>query len=393
MSAAKMTRVQQVSTRPYEVWTYVPSGSEVSVEMVKGPEFERVGPVDRPLKHMSRKVCVGAFLPYEVLNRFDKYDFYSIIDSDYDSNDPTVQTSYGVQDLFNETTSPLYTLARFRSFRNPFPKITSFHTPAALLGFSMPGMRVYESDDSINQQMKEIYEKDGRPFLAIGQATESYFEGNEGVIVLKDQLMGRLQSISAEVFMKGQTAIVFAPEYALSGMKIDSITANAVHAHIRSAIAELYSQEVADRTTIMCDANALNMMDAAVNLCGQEHIDGLLCPGIVFKRHDGKDMYDFVPFHPRAGLFQGEIDVVEPTYLWLTFGRDSGLQRAYIALSEKPAKELPSGQAALGGGSSLENQDVEVVRYYAEAGEDSAQELSGGQAVLGDGSPQTDVSE
>lgn len=143
-----------------------------------------------------------------------------------------------------------------------------------------------ESDELLAQKTVKALEKGLTPIFCIGETLDqrnngSYFE------VLKSQLDKGIFGLSEQDFSK--IVIAYEPVWAIgTGLTASSEQAQEVHAYIRKEIAEKYSVEVAELTTILYGGSC-NPKNAG-ELFAQKDIDGGLIGGASLKSRDFVDI-------------------------------------------------------------------------------------------------------
>jgi triosephosphate isomerase len=125
-----------------------------------------------------------------------------------------------------------------------------------------------------------------KPIFCIGETLEER-EGEQHFDVIKTQLQEGIFHLSTEQFE--QVVLAYEPVWAIgTGKTASAEQAQEIHAFIREEIANNYTQEVADNTTILYGGSC-NPKNAA-ELFAQPDIDGGLIGGASLKSRDFLDI-------------------------------------------------------------------------------------------------------
>jgi triosephosphate isomerase (TIM) len=155
-----------------------------------------------------------------------------------------------------------------------------------IIGHSERRQYFAESNELLAEKTIKVLENELTPIFCIGETLEErnsdiYFE------VLKAQLEQGVFGLSAADFSK--IVIAYEPVWAIgTGLTASSEQAQEVHAFIRNEIANKYTAEVADSTTILYGGSC-NPKNAA-ELFAQKDIDGGLIGGASLKSRDFVDI-------------------------------------------------------------------------------------------------------
>lgn len=135
---------------------------------------------------------------------------------------------------------------------------------------------VFNDDDTaINRKVRKVLEAGLKPILCIGETKEE-FDLNIKDEVCCMQLSKDLFGVS-RADMKN-VVIAYEPVWAIgTGLVCGSKDANDVHAYLRTVLADLYDQEVADETRIQYGGSVTP--DSVDELMAQPDIDGCLVGG------------------------------------------------------------------------------------------------------------------
>lgn len=132
-----------------------------------------------------------------------------------------------------------------------------------------------DDDSSINRKVRKVLEAGLKPILCIGETKEEFD------LKIKDevccmQLSKDLFGVSKEE-MKN-VVIAYEPVWAIgTGLVCGSKEANDVHVYLRTVLADLYDQQVADETRIQYGGSVTP--DSVDELMAQPDIDGCLVGG------------------------------------------------------------------------------------------------------------------
>eukprot|EP00566_Odontella_aurita_P016281 CAMPEP_0113556180 /NCGR_PEP_ID=MMETSP0015_2-20120614/17119_1 /TAXON_ID=2838 /ORGANISM="Odontella" /LENGTH=257 /DNA_ID=CAMNT_0000457519 /DNA_START=218 /DNA_END=991 /DNA_ORIENTATION=+ /assembly_acc=CAM_ASM_000160 len=132
-----------------------------------------------------------------------------------------------------------------------------------------------DSDDAINRKVKKVLESGMKPILCIGETKEEYdLEIKNEVCAM--QLSKDLVGVAKED-MKN-VVIAYEPVWAIgTGLVCGAEDANEVHVFLRSILASLYDDEVAQETRIQYGGSVTP--DSVDELMAQPDIDGCLVGG------------------------------------------------------------------------------------------------------------------
>lgn len=132
-----------------------------------------------------------------------------------------------------------------------------------------------DSDDAINRKVKKVLESGMKPILCIGETKEEYdLEIKNEVCAM--QLSKDLVGVTKEQ-MK-DVVIAYEPVWAIgTGLVCNAEDANEVHSFLRSILASLYDEEVAQETRIQYGGSVTP--DSVDELMAQPEIDGCLVGG------------------------------------------------------------------------------------------------------------------
>ncbi len=136
-----------------------------------------------------------------------------------------------------------------------------------------------ESNDFINEKVKCALENNLSPILCIGETEQERTDGKTEAVV-EDHLKGGLKDITAEQ-VRG-IVIAYEPVWAIgTGKTATPEDAQAVHAHCRKILAELYNEDTAQAIRIQYGGSV--KPDNAGKLLTQPDIDGALVGGASLK--------------------------------------------------------------------------------------------------------------
>lgn len=144
-----------------------------------------------------------------------------------------------------------------------------------IIGHSERRQLFGETDELINKKARAIYRQGLTPIICVGETLEER-ESNRTSDVVSMQVRGCLAGLPAEKI--AASVIAYEPVWAIgTGKTASKEQAQEVHALIRSLVAELYSQDVADQVRIQYGGSVKpqNIRE----LMEQPDIDGALVGG------------------------------------------------------------------------------------------------------------------
>ncbi len=153
--------------------------------------------------------------------------------------------------------------------------LRSLFAKYVILGHSERREYFSESDSFVNAKVKFSLESNLNPILCIGE-TLAQREAEQTLSVVKTQLLGGLEAISAEQMPK--VVIAYEPVWAIgTGKTATPEMAQDVHGAIRSLLAEKYGSVVAEKVRILYGGSM--KPSNADELLAQKDIDGGLIGG------------------------------------------------------------------------------------------------------------------
>jgi len=148
-----------------------------------------------------------------------------------------------------------------------------------ILGHSERRTIFGETDKLINTKIKKAIASNLIPIFCIGETLEER-ESGEMKNVIENQVRNGLEGIS-ESDLSG-AIVAYEPVWAIGTGKVATPEqAQEVHAFIRSLLKEMYSDELAENTTIQYGGSV--KPENAAELIGQKDIDGALVGGACLK--------------------------------------------------------------------------------------------------------------
>jgi triosephosphate isomerase len=155
-----------------------------------------------------------------------------------------------------------------------------------ILGHSERRQYFGEDNQLLAQKTEAALSNGLKPIFCIGETLDER-EAEQHFDVIKTQLKEGIFHLSAEQFE--QLVLAYEPVWAIgTGKTASSEQAQEIHAFIREEIANNYSQQVADNTTILYGGSC-NPKNAA-DLFAQADIDGGLIGGASLKSRDFLDI-------------------------------------------------------------------------------------------------------
>ena len=144
-----------------------------------------------------------------------------------------------------------------------------------ILGHSERREYFKESDEFINEKVKAVLAAGMLPILCIGEKLEER-ESGKTAEVTETQIRGGLKDLTAEEAKK--VIVAYEPVWAIgTGKTATNEIAQDVCGYIRSVVAELYGQEVADQVRIQYGGSV--KPEGLKTLLEQPDIDGALVGG------------------------------------------------------------------------------------------------------------------
>ncbi|RYY37160.1 MAG: triose-phosphate isomerase [Sphingobacteriaceae bacterium] len=165
-------------------------------------------------------------------------------------------------------------------------QIKSTGVQYVILGHSERRQYFAESNELLAKKTDTVLANGLIPIFCIGETLQEREAGSHFGII-KSQLEEGIFHLDAEAF--GKLVIAYEPVWAIgTGVTATSDQAQEIHAFIRKEIAEKYSAEVAENTTILYGGSA-NPKNAP-ELFAQPDIDGGLIGGASLKSRDFADI-------------------------------------------------------------------------------------------------------
>jgi len=160
--------------------------------------------------------------------------------------------------------------------------LTEIGVDYVIIGHSERRTYFAETDETVNLRTKAALEAGMKVIMCVGETLDER-EADKTEAVIKTQIDGGLKDISAEQ-MKN-IVIAYEPVWAIgTGRTATPEQAEDVCGYIRKLIAGLYTNEVAEATTIQY-GGSMNAANAA-ELLAKEDIDGGLIGGASLKPND-----------------------------------------------------------------------------------------------------------
>ena len=132
-----------------------------------------------------------------------------------------------------------------------------------------------ETDETVNAKMLQVLKNDMTPIVCVGETLEEYEAGTTKDVV-KTQTVAAFKDVCPKC--AGRTVIAYEPVWAIgTGKTATNEIAQDVCGYIRSVVAELYGQEVADQVRIQYGGSV--KPEGLKTLLEQPDIDGALVGG------------------------------------------------------------------------------------------------------------------
>lgn len=155
-----------------------------------------------------------------------------------------------------------------------------------ILGHSERRTIFNESDDFINQKVKQAFSNGLTPILCCGESLEERQNGTTFSVIEK-QLTNCLTDLSKDQIEK--TVIAYEPIWAIgTGKTASPEQAQEVHAFIRKLLTEISNESVASNVTIQYGGSV--KPENATELLSKPDIDGALVGGACLKADSFKDI-------------------------------------------------------------------------------------------------------
>ena len=155
-----------------------------------------------------------------------------------------------------------------------------------ILGHSERRQYFGETDETVNAKMLQVLHNDMTPIVCVGETLEEYEAGTTKDVV-KTQTVAAFKDVCPNC--AGRVVIAYEPVWAIgTGKTATNEIAQDVCAYIRSVVAELYGQEVADKVRIQYGGSV--KPEGLKALLEQPDIDGALVGGASLKEDSYKAM-------------------------------------------------------------------------------------------------------
>ncbi len=152
---------------------------------------------------------------------------------------------------------------------------------SCIIGHSERRQYFGETDQTVNQRVKNALKHQIMPIICVGELLEDREAGKTQEVV-KRQVEGALEGISADDFSFADCIIAYEPVWAIgTGKTASPEDAQEVHQAIRNWLTDLYSAEFSNKTLILYGGSVkpANVLD----LMSKEDIDGALIGGASLK--------------------------------------------------------------------------------------------------------------
>jgi triosephosphate isomerase len=155
-----------------------------------------------------------------------------------------------------------------------------------ILGHSERRTIFGESDEFINEKVKQAFKNNITPILCCGESLDER-ENDTTFSIIENQIRAGLKDLSNEQISK--TIIAYEPIWAIgTGKTASPEQAQEVHAFIRKLLAELTNDEVSANVTIQYGGSV--KPDNAEELLSKPDIDGALVGGACLKADSFRDI-------------------------------------------------------------------------------------------------------
>ena len=148
-----------------------------------------------------------------------------------------------------------------------------------ILGHSERRQYFGETDETVNAKMLQVLKNDMTPIVCVGETLEEYEAGTTKDVV-KTQTVAAFKDVCPKC--ASRVVIAYEPVWAIgTGKTATNEIAQDVCAYIRSVVADLYGQEVADQVRIQYGGSV--KPEGLKTLLEQPDIDGALVGGSSLK--------------------------------------------------------------------------------------------------------------
>ncbi len=155
------------------------------------------------------------------------------------------------------------------------PMLKEIGVEWVILGHSERRQYFNETDETVNQKVKQVLHNDMYPIICVGETLEEY-EAGKTKAVCKRQVVAALQDVCPNCIKK--VVIAYEPIWAIgTGKTATNEIAQDVCAYIRSIIAEMHNSEVSEAVRIQYGGSV--KPEGIQTLLQQPDIDGALVGG------------------------------------------------------------------------------------------------------------------
>ena len=153
--------------------------------------------------------------------------------------------------------------------------LSSIRTEYVIIGHSERRQYFGETDETVNAKMLQVLKNDMTPIVCVGETLEQYEAGTTKDVV-KTQVVAAYKDVCPKC--ASRSVIAYEPVWAIgTGKTATNEIAQDVCGYIRSVVAELYGQEVADQVRIQYGGSV--KPEGLKALLEQPDIDGALVGG------------------------------------------------------------------------------------------------------------------
>lgn len=219
---------------------------------------------------------------------------YRLEDADYDAVEVVVIPSHtslrSIQTLIDGDKLPIGLGAQhchpkdkgaFTGAVSP-PMLTALSVQYVVCGHSERRQIFGDSDAQINEQLLAVMNHDMTPILCVGETLEQR-EAQQAEQVVTDQLTAGLEGV--KLASADELVVAYEPVWAIgTGKTASAEDAGTMCAHVRSTLAHIFTEELADGIRIQYGGSV--KPGNVVELMGQEHLDGALVGGASLEADD-----------------------------------------------------------------------------------------------------------
>jgi len=159
------------------------------------------------------------------------------------------------------------------------PLLKDIGVQFVIVGHSERRQHFGETDETVNKRINAVLAHDLTPIVCVGEVLQER-ESNKTFEVIEKQCMGGFEGLTAEKMEK--MIIAYEPVWAIgTGKTATPDQAQEVHCYIRTLVAKMYNDVVAQKIRIQYGGSV--KPDNSAELMSQQDIDGALVGGASLK--------------------------------------------------------------------------------------------------------------